>query len=65
MKIFQIHNYYKYYGGEDTVVNEEANLLKSNNIEVFQIFRENKLEITNFAQTLNTLKNLRYSKKID
>ena len=63
MKIFQIHNYYKYYGGEDTVVNEEANLLKSNNIEVFQIFRENKLEITNFAQTLNTLKNLRYSKK--
>ena len=63
MKIFQIHNYYKYYGGEDTVVNEEANLLKSNKIEVFQIFRENKLEISNFAQTLNTLKNLRYSKK--
>tara|TARA_B100001057_G_scaffold7160_1_gene6538 strand:+ start:9896 stop:11026 length:1131 start_codon:yes stop_codon:yes gene_type:complete len=63
VKIFQIHNYYKYYGGEDTVVNEEANLLKSNKIEVFQIFRENKLEISNFAQTLNTLKNLRYSKK--
>ena len=27
MKILQIHNKYKYFGGEDSVVDEEAKLL--------------------------------------
>ena len=28
MKILQIHNQYKYKGGEDTTVEDEKNLLK-------------------------------------
>jgi len=45
MKIFIIHNKYRYYGGEDSVVDEETKLLKSNNHEVIQLIRNNSEEL--------------------
>ena len=49
MKILQIHNRYNIFGGEDTAVEEEALLLRSNTHEVFQIIRNNKIELNNFV----------------
>ena len=46
MKILQIHNKYLYYGGEDSVVKEEATLLKEKGHQVTQLFRDNKKEST-------------------
>ena len=37
MKIFQIHNKYRYFGGEDSVVDEEAKLLTDKNHQVVQL----------------------------
>ena len=37
MKILQIHNSYIFKGGEDTVVEQERNLLVENGHEVFQL----------------------------
>lgn len=63
MKILQIHNTYKYYGGEDTVVDQEASLLKSNGHKIIQIKRNNIDEIKSFFDKINTFYNLGYSKK--
>ena len=63
MKIFQIHNRYKYYGGEDAVLHEEAELLKSNNHEVIQIIRENNIELDGLFKKISAFKNLSYSKE--
>jgi len=61
MKIIQIHNKYRYFGGEDSVVEEEARLLKSNNHEVIQLIRNNSEELTSFNNKLKTFKNISYS----
>ena len=48
MKIYQIHNKYKYTGGEETVVEEEAKLLISNNHEVIKVIKDNAKELKLF-----------------
>ena len=63
MKIFQIHNNYKYFGGEDSVVEEEAKLLKSKKHKVYQIFRNNNEELNTFSKKLIAFKNITYSDK--
>ena len=61
MKILQIHNKYVYKGGEDSVVEEEANLLRKNGNSVYQLFKNNK-DISSIKDKLLTLYNLSYSK---
>jgi len=61
MKVFIIHNKYRYFGGEDSVVDEETKLLKSNNHEVIQLIRNNSEELNSFNSKLNTFKNISYS----
>jgi glycosyltransferase involved in cell wall biosynthesis len=61
MKILQIHNKYIYNGGEDTVVEEEAKLLRRNGHKVIQLFKDNK-EIISIKNRLSVLYNLSYSK---
>jgi|TARA_B100001093_G_scaffold160909_1_gene153333 glycosyltransferase involved in cell wall biosynthesis len=63
MKILQIHNKYRYFGGEDSVVDEEAKLLRSHNHEVNQLIRENSEELISFQDKLSALKNISYSHK--
>ena len=63
MKILQIHNEYIYKGGEETVVDEERNLLLKNDYKVYQLIRKNNEEIVSLSQKLNVAKNLSYSKK--
>lgn len=63
MKIFQIHNKYRFFGGEDSVVDEEAKLLKSNGHDVVQLIRDNSEELSLFENKLDALKNISYSKK--
>ena len=63
MKIFQVHNKYNFYGGEDSVADEEAKLLRSKKHSVIQIFRDNKNEINNSYDKISIFKNLPYSKK--
>ena len=46
MKVFQLHNKYKFFGGEDSVVDEEAKLLRLNNHEVVQLIRDNSKELS-------------------
>ena len=62
MKIYQIHNQYRYFGGEDSVIDEEAKLLSSNNHEVNQLIRDNSEELISFQDKFNALKNISYSK---
>ena len=62
MKILQIHNSYIYYGGEDSVVNEEAKILKKNGHEVILLLRDNKKELLTLKDKFKTLLNLSYSK---
>ena len=62
MKIYQIHNKYKYFGGEDSVVEEEAKLLRSNKHEVIQCFRDNSQELSLLRDKLYAFKNISYSK---
>ena len=62
MKILQLHNKYLYYGGEDSVVKEEASLLKEEGHQVTQLFRDNKKEIISLSDKLKTLLNITYSK---
>jgi len=64
MKIFQVHNRYRFYGGEDAVVDEEARLLKSYGNEVIQIIKDNNKELILFKDKLTTLINISYSKKV-
>ena len=61
MKILQIHNSYIFKGGEDTVVEQERNLLVENGHKVFQLKKKNKEEIINFIDKLKVAKNLSYS----
>ncbi len=42
MRILQLHNKYQQYGGEDTVVKSEYELLKKNGQEIEQLFFDNK-----------------------
>ena len=63
MKILQIHNEYKFFGGEDTVVKMERDLLSKNGHSVTQLIRSNKDEIKNIYDNFLILKNLHYSKK--
>lgn len=63
MKILQIHNKYRYFGGEDSVVDEEAKLLRSHNHEVNQLIRENSEELISFQDKLSAFKNISYSHK--
>tara|TARA_B110000967_G_C18892483_1_gene568329 strand:- start:2189 stop:3319 length:1131 start_codon:yes stop_codon:yes gene_type:complete len=42
MRILQIHNKYRHYGGEDVVVDNEYNLLKNKGINVDQLFFSNE-----------------------
>ena len=62
MKIIQIHNKYRYFGGEDSVVEEEAKLLKSNNHQVFQLIRDNSKELLLFRNKIKAFNNISYSK---
>ena len=49
MRILQIHNEYRHYGGEDVVVDNEYNLLKNKGIDVDQLFFSNeKISPLNF-----------------
>jgi len=61
MKILQIHNEYKYRGGEDIVVEEEKKILLKNNCKVFQLIKKNINEITSIYKIINIVKNLNYS----
>ena len=61
MKIFQLHNNYKYFGGEDTVVDEEFKILRDYGHNIYQISRDNKKEIVTFKNKLFILKNLSFS----
>lgn len=61
MKIIQIHNKYRYFGGEDSVVDEEAKLLRSNDHEVNQLIRDNSKELISFQDKLSAFKNISYS----
>ena len=61
MKIIQIHNKYRYFGGEDSVVDEEAKLLSYNNHEVNQLIRDNSEELISFQDKFNAFKNISYS----
>lgn len=63
MKIYQIHNKYRFFGGEDSVIDEEAKLLKSKGHEVIQLIRDNSEELSLFKNKLNAIKNISYSKK--
>ena len=48
---------------EDSVVNEEAILLKSHNHEVDQPIRDNSEELISFQDKFNAFKNISYSYK--
>ena len=63
MKIMQIHNEYKYFGGEDTVLENEKIVLVKNGHEVTQIIRNNNNEIKNIWDQLIISRNLIHSKK--
>ena len=63
MKILQIHNVYKYFGGEDSVLDKEKKLLVKNGHEVTQLIRKNNDEIKNIWDQLIISKNLIHSKK--
>ena len=63
MKIIQIHNKYRYFGGEDSVVEEEIKLLRSHNHEVTQLIRENSKDLISFQDKFSAFKNISYSHK--
>ena len=63
MNILQIHNEYFFKGGEDSVVEEEKQMLLKNGHNVFQILRHNQKEIVTLKDKISTLLNLSNSKK--
>ena len=63
MKILQIHNEYLIKGGEDTIVNNEKELLQKKGHKVKLIIRKNKNEIKSILDWFSILKNLSSSKK--
>ncbi|GAB3264840.1 glycosyltransferase family 4 protein [Larkinella harenae] len=69
MKVLIIHNQYKYKGGEDSVVNNEAALLKSKGITVEILLFSNesfKNSSSNIFKTItNTVYNLDSKKEIE
>ena len=42
MRILLIHNYYQYYGGEDTYYDSLAKLLKNKKNEVYEYTKSSK-----------------------
>ena len=60
MRILQIHNKYIYAGGEDSVVEEEAELLISKGHEIIQLFKDNS-QINSLSKKIDILINLPYS----
>ena len=57
MKVLQLHNTYRHFGGEDVVVNLEYNLLKDNDIDVEQLLFDNEnLSVTDLFYNKNTYK---------
>ena len=63
MKIFQIHNKYRFFGGEDSVVDDEAHLLKANNHKVIQLIKDNAKELSSLNEKFYAFRNISYSKK--
>lgn len=63
MKILQIHNEYRFKGGEETVVENERDLLVKNDCKVFQLIRKNSNEIINVFDQIKVAWNVVYSKK--
>ena len=63
MKIYQIHNKYRYFGGEDSVVDEEAKLLRLNDHEVIQLIKDNAKDLCQLKDKFFALKNISYSKE--
>ena len=47
MKVLQLHNTYRYFGGEDVVVNLEYELLRKTSIEVKQLLFINEKMVAN------------------
>ena len=45
MKILQIHNEYKYFSGEDLILQREKDLLLKNNYELIQLIKKNNKEM--------------------
>ncbi len=62
MRVLQIHNSYKYIGGESTVMNLEKKLLLSKGHDVETFIVSNK-SINNFLNKILVFKNIIYSKK--
>ena len=44
MKILPIHNEYKYFSGEDLILQREKDLLLKNNYELIQLIKKNNKE---------------------
>jgi len=63
MKILQIHNAYKIFGGEDAVVENEKNLLSNSGHLVHQLIRKNEEEIKELIDSFLVVKNLVNSEK--
>ena len=61
MKILKIHNEYFFKGGEDSVVNDEKEILIKNNCTVSQLIRRNKFEIRDIFNKIKVAKNLSFS----
>jgi len=60
MKILQVHNQYQYAGGEDAVVQMEADLLRNHNVEVHQ-WIENNDNISGLTSKISTALTTHYS----
>jgi glycosyltransferase involved in cell wall biosynthesis len=63
MKILQIHNEYRFKGGEESVVENERDLLVKNDCEVFQLIKKNSNEIINVFDQIKVAWNVIYSRK--
>ena len=62
MRILIIHNSYRVYGGEDSVVSSEIAMLKKYGNDVFY-YSEDSKKINGLFNTINVALNLNYSKK--
>ncbi len=63
LKILTIHNEYKYYGGEDVVVESESDLLSRNGISVDKYIVSNKDTLRNgYLHTASALSRSHYNK---
>lgn len=66
MKILLVHNFYKFFAGEDSIALREKDLLESNGENVFFFTRDNK-ETENYTtvQKINFFRQTIYSKKTE